>query len=149
MVSGATSLPLFRMMGHERRRILLRLPWCFPMRNVFTLLDFVKFRLPAGEFAFLPGSLTAEATGGCIPDQVLHLSTAAQYTGYRIVIGIVWETNGEDGRSLAKNVYRSMFLNTEGAEPHERTARALRYAVQQMRPSLPFVRWINFVHYGG
>jgi hypothetical protein len=114
-----------------------------------TLLDFVRSQLPAGEFAFLPGSHTAEATVGCIPDEVLHFSTAAQCTGYRSVIGTMWEMDDEDGRNLAKHVYRSMFLQTEGGEPYyERSARALQYAVQVMRPSLPMVKWVNFMHFG-
>ena len=115
-----------------------------------TLLDIMLSRQRAGEaFAFLPGSLTAEVTDECIPDEVLHFSTAMQYTGYRSVIGTMWGMDDEDGLSLAKHVYRSMFLKNEGVEPYyERSARALHYAVQQIRPGLPLVRWVNFVHYG-
>jgi CHAT domain-containing protein len=116
-----------------------------------TLLDIVRSRLPAGEFAFLPGSHTAELTDGSIPDEVLHISTAVQYSGFRSVIGTMWGMDDEDGRDLAENFYRSMFLGKEGVEPYyERSARALQHAVQQMRMrcGLPLVRWANYVHYG-
>jgi hypothetical protein len=118
-------------------------------RERLALLDIVRSRLPAGEFAFLPGSHTAELTDGSIPDEVLNISTAVQYSGFRSVIGTMWEMVGEDGRDLAENVYRSMFLGKEGVEPYyERSARALQHAVRQMRRSLPLVRWVNYVHYG-
>lgn len=118
-------------------------------RERLTLLDIVRSRLPAGEFAFLPGSHTAELTDGSIPDEVLHISTAVQYSGFRSVIGTMWGMDDEDGRDLAENFYRSMFSGKKGVEPYyERSARALQHAVQQMRRSLPLVRWVNYVHYG-
>jgi hypothetical protein len=114
-----------------------------------TLLDIVRSRLPAGEFAFLPGSHTAELTDGSIPDEVLHISTAVQYSGFRSVIGTMWGMVDEDGRDLAENFYRSMFSGKEGVEPYyERSAKALQDAVRQMRCGLPSVRWANYVHYG-
>jgi hypothetical protein len=118
-------------------------------RERLALLDIVRSRLPAGEFAFLPGDHTAELTDGSIPDEVLYISTAVQYSGFRSVIGTIWEMVDEDGRDLAENVYRSMFLGKKGVEPYyERSARALQHAVQQMRRGLPLVRWVNYVHYG-
>ena len=114
-----------------------------------TLLDFVRSQLPAGEFAFLQGSRTAELTDGSIPDEVLHIATAVQHSGFRSVIGTLWEVDDEDGWNLAKVVYQSMFLKKEGVEPYyERSAKALQYAVQQIRSGLPLMRWVNYVHYG-
>ena len=118
-------------------------------RERLTLLDFVRSQLPAGEFAFLQGSRTAELTDGSIPDEVLHIATAVQHSGFRSVIGTLWEVDDEDGWNLAKIVYQSMFSKKEGVEPHyERSAKALQYAVQQIRSGLPLMRWVNYVHYG-
>ena len=109
------------------------------------LLDVVRSRLPAGEFAFLPGSHTAELTDESIPDEALHFSTAVQYSGFRSVIGTMWKVDCEDGHNLAKHIYRSMF----SMEPYyELSAKALQYAVQQIRPGLPLARWVSYVHYG-
>jgi hypothetical protein len=116
-----------------------------------TLLDILQSRHSAGEFAFLPCSLTAQVGDECIPDEVLHFSAALQFSGFRSVIGTMWEMDDEDGRNLAKYVYKSMFskeLEESGEPYYERSARALRHAVQVMRASLPMVRWVNFVHYG-
>jgi CHAT domain-containing protein len=123
----------------------------FPNGEYLTLLDFVRSHHPAGEFALLPGSHTAELTEESIPDEALHLSAAVQYSGYRSVIGTLWEIDDsvDGGQDLAKAVLLSMFSEKEGEEPYyERSARALRDTVQQMRCNLPLVRWVGFVHYG-
>ena len=110
------------------------------------LLDIVKSRHSIGQFAFLPSSYTAEVAD--IPE-VFHFSAALQYSGFCSVIGTMWEADDEYGRNLAKNIYRSMFSWEWGGEPYyERSARALQQAVQRMRPSLPLVKWVNYVHYG-
>ena len=123
----------------------------FPNGEYLTLLDFVRSHHPAGEFALLPGSHTAELTEGSIPDEALHLSAAVQYSGYLSVIGTLWEMDDstDEEQDLAKAVLLSMFSGKGGEEPYyERSAMALRDAVQQMRCNLPLVRWVGYVHYG-
>jgi CHAT domain-containing protein len=114
-------------------------------RECLDMLDVVRSRLPAGEFVFLPGSHTAELTDKSIPDEALHFSTAVQYSGFRSVIGTMWKVDDVDGQNLAKHFYPSMF----STEPYyEKSAEALQYAVQQIRPGLPLARWVSYVHYG-
>ena len=126
----------------------------FPNGKYLTLLDLVRSRHPAGEFALLPGSHTAELTEESIPDEALHLSAAVQYSGYRSVIGTLWgmgdSDSVDDGQDLARAVLLSMFSGNGVEGPYyERSARALRDAVQQMRRNgVPLVRWVNYVHYG-
>lgn len=91
----------------------------------------------------------AELTDGSIPDEAWHLSAAVQYSGFRSVIGTMWGTDDEDGKSLAEVVYQSMFSDKDGEAYYEKSAMALQHAVQQMRRRcLPLVRWVNYVHYG-
>jgi hypothetical protein len=121
----------------------------FPNGEHLTLLDFVRSQHPAGEFALLPGSHTAELTEGSIPDEALHLSAAVQYSGFRSVIGTLWEIDDGGGWDVEKAVFQSLFSGNEGGVPYyERSARALRDAVHQMRCNLPLVRWVGYVHYG-
>jgi CHAT domain-containing protein len=125
----------------------------FPNGEHLTLLDFVRSHHPAGEFALLPGSHTAELTEESIPDETLHLSAAVQYSGFRSVIGTLWgmDDSVDDEQDLAKAVLLSMFSEKGGEEPYyERSARALRDAVKEMRCNLPVpsMRWVNYVHYG-
>ena len=116
-----------------------------------TLLGVVRSRLPTAEFAFLSACHTAELTEGSIADEGLHLTAAAQYCGFRSVVGTMWAMADQDGGDLAKRFYNSMFSSDESGVPyHERSARALRDAVQSVRKEkrLPLEQWVNFVHYG-
>ncbi|KAI0289899.1 CHAT domain-containing protein [Multifurca ochricompacta] len=116
-----------------------------------TLLDIVRSRLPAAEFAFLAACHTAELTDESIADEGLHLTAAVQYCGFRSVVGTMWEMADIDGRELAENFYKSMFSgNGQGVPYHLRSARALRDATRKMRrkKGMTLERWVNFVHYG-
>ncbi|KAI0298378.1 CHAT domain-containing protein [Multifurca ochricompacta] len=116
-----------------------------------TLLDIVRSRLPAAEFAFLAACHTAELTDESIADEGLHLTAAVQYCGFRSVVGTMWEMADIDGRDLAENFYKSMFSgNGQGIPYHLKSARALRDATRKMRRKrgMTLERWVNFVHYG-
>ncbi|KAI9452967.1 CHAT domain-containing protein [Lactarius psammicola] len=118
-----------------------------------TLLDIVRSRLPAAEFAFLSACHTAELTDGSSAEEGLHLAAAVQYCGFRSVVGTMWAMANEDGPDLAKHFYKSMFPRGEQGKPvpyYKRSARALRDAVKKLRKKrhMTLERWVNFVHYG-
>jgi len=116
-----------------------------------TLLDIVRSRLPNAEFAFLSCCHTAEITEKSIADEALHLTAAMQYCGFRSVVGTMWAMADTDGRDLAENFYKSLFLSREQGVPYyERSARALRDAARKLRrkEGISLERWVNFVHYG-
>jgi CHAT domain-containing protein len=115
-----------------------------------TLLEIVRANLPAAEFAFLSACHTAELTEGSIVDEGLHLAAAVQYCGFRSVVGTMWAMVDEDGPDLAENFYKALFTNSRGTPYHERSAKALRFAVKKLRRKrrITLERWVNFVHYG-
>ena len=118
-----------------------------------TLLDIVRSRLPAAEFAFLSACHTAELTDGSSADEGLHLAAAVQYCGFRSVVGTMWAMANEDGPDLAKYFYKTMFPKKEKGELgpyYKRSAGALRDAVKKLRKmrGVTLERWVNFVHYG-
>ena len=116
-----------------------------------TLLDIIRSRLPSAEFAFLSACHTAELTEESIVDEGLHLSAAVQYSGFRSVVGTMWAMADIDGQVLAKHFYASVFSKKwEDVPYYERTAEALRDAVQELRrrKKVTTERWVNFVHYG-
>jgi CHAT domain-containing protein len=115
------------------------------------LLEIIRCRLPSAEFAFLSACHTAELTDESIADEGLHLSAAVQYSGFRSVVGTTWAMADIDGQALAKNFYESLFSERWKNVPYyERTAEALRDAVQELRRKkrVTTERWVNFVHYG-
>jgi len=116
-----------------------------------TLLEIIRSRLPCAEFAFLSACSTAELTEESIADEGLHLSAAVQYSGFRSVVGTMWAMADDDGHVLVKHFYASVFSEKwEGVPYYERTAEALRDAVQELRrrKKVTTERWVNFVHYG-
>jgi CHAT domain-containing protein len=116
------------------------------------LLDIVRSELPDAEFAFLSACHTAELTDESIADEVLHLAAAMQFCGFRSVVGTMWAMADTDGRDLARKFYRPVFSDNgrQGIPYYERTAEALRDAVQNLRRKggMTLERWVNFVHYG-
>jgi CHAT domain-containing protein len=115
-----------------------------------TLLDIVRAHLPTAEFAFLSACHTAEVTEGSIMDEELHLAAAVQYCGFRSVVGTMWAMADMDGRDLAKYFYKELFSDPRGTPYHERSAKALQFAVKKLRRKrgITLERWVNFVHYG-
>ncbi|KAH9057060.1 CHAT domain-containing protein [Lactarius deliciosus] len=117
-----------------------------------TLLEMVRSDLPTAEFAFLSACHTAEVTEGSVVDEGLHLAAAVQYCGFRSVVGTMWAMADVDGRDLAKQFYKALFSTSEGEQGipyHERSAKALRFAVKKLRRKrrMTLERWVNFVHY--
>ena len=118
-----------------------------------TLLQIVRADLPTAEFAFLSACHTAEVTEGSIIDEGLHLAAAVQYCGFRSMVGTMWAMVDKDGRDLAENFYKALFSDSkreQGTPYHERSAKALRFAVKKLRKKrrITHERWVNFVHYG-
>ena len=115
-----------------------------------TLLRIAKSHLPAAELAFLAACHTAELTEDGTPDEVLHLTAAMQFSGFRSVIGTMWVMVDEDGQDLSKHLYSKMFSASVQSTSYEMLARALRHATQKLRTTkrISLERWVNFVHYG-
>ena len=116
-----------------------------------TLLDIVRSRLGAAEFAFLSVCHAAEWTDERTPDEALHLTAAMQYCGFRSAVGTLWAMADIDGRDVSEYFYGHMFAEGEqGVRIGDRSAVALRDAVQRLRrkKGVTFERWVNFVHYG-
>src|SRR6266702_800621 len=118
-----------------------------------TLLEIVRSHLSTAEFAFLSVCHTAEVTEGSVVDEGLHLAAAVQYCGFRSVVGTTWAMVDQDGQELAEHFYKALFSTSrreQGIPYHERSAKALRFAVKKLRRKrwITLERWVNFVHYG-
>ncbi|KAH9034023.1 CHAT domain-containing protein [Lactarius deliciosus] len=118
-----------------------------------TLLEIVRLHLPIAEFAFLSACRTSEVVEGSVVDDVLHFAAAAQFCGFKSVVATMWTIADEDGPDLAKYFYKVLFFTSkreEGIPYHERSAKALQFAVKKLRRKrgITLERWVNFVHYG-
>ncbi|KAI0251967.1 CHAT domain-containing protein [Lactifluus subvellereus] len=115
-----------------------------------TLLRIAKAHVHTAELAFLAACHTAELTEDGTPDEVLHLTAAMQFSGFRSVIGTMWAMADEDGKDLSEHFYGKMFAADAQAASYEKSAKALRHATQRLRTKkgISLERWVNFVHYG-
>ncbi|EJD03406.1 uncharacterized protein FOMMEDRAFT_123699 [Fomitiporia mediterranea MF3/22] len=115
-----------------------------------TLLDIIQANVPNAEFAFLSACHTAELSHSGAHDEALHLSAAMQFSGFRSVIGTMWELYDEDGPLFARVVYGYMNECEDGEARYKRAATGLRKAALELRAQdgVPTERWVNFVHIG-
>ncbi|EJC99246.1 uncharacterized protein FOMMEDRAFT_160846 [Fomitiporia mediterranea MF3/22] len=105
---------------------------------------------PNAGFAFLSACHSAELFHSGAYDEAHHLSAAMQFSGFRSVIGTMWELYDEDGPLFSRVVYEYM-IECEGDEPmYKRASAGLRKAAIELRAQegIPSERWVNFVHIG-
>jgi CHAT domain-containing protein len=114
------------------------------------ILDIVRSRLPVGGCVFLATCHTAGVSDGSLPDEVLHLSAAVQYSGFRSVIGTMWAMADEDEQYLVKCFYESIFSDKKQKVPYyKRSAEALAAALRMLRGrGVGPERWVKYVHFG-
>ncbi|EJC99359.1 TPR-like protein [Fomitiporia mediterranea MF3/22] len=115
-----------------------------------TLLDIIQAKLPNAEFAFLSACHTAEQSHNGTYDEALHLAAAMQFSGFRSVIGSMWELLDVDGPFFAKTVYEYMCNCNEGEARYKRAAAGLRKAAVELkgRAEVRAERWVNLIHIG-
>ncbi|RDB25950.1 hypothetical protein Hypma_006302 [Hypsizygus marmoreus] len=130
----------------------------FELQNgeTLTLLDIVKARLPRAEFAFLSACHTAAAQDAGTPDEVIHLASALQFSGFRSVVGTLWEIIDDDAPEVAGEFYRHVVGSKAegeaegGGMDYRNSARALNLSVNRLRSQQGMTpdRWVPFVHVG-
>ncbi|KAF4565503.1 hypothetical protein EYR36_002074 [Pleurotus pulmonarius] len=120
--------------------------------NKLTLNDIIKAHLPNAQFAFLAACHTAEQNESELHDEILHLAGAMQFSGFRSVIGTLWEMKDKDGPDVAQMFYEELLKGDESMDKkYTRAASALRLVTLKMKNTLKRVemdRWVNFVHIG-
>ncbi|KAL0955782.1 hypothetical protein HGRIS_001996 [Hohenbuehelia grisea] len=119
-------------------------------REKLTLGHIVNARLPDAQFIFLSACHTAELNDPKLTDEILHLAGAMQFSGFRSVVGTLWEMNDKDGPFVAQQFYGEMLEGDDGVNGrHTKAARALWKVVSEMKKhKLGMERWMNYVHIG-
>ena len=83
-------------------------------------------------------------------DEGLHLAAAVQYSGFASVVGNNVGNGGPGWPGPGKNFYEALFSNPRGMPYHERSAKALPFAVKKLwgKRHIILERWVDLVHYG-
>ncbi|KAG2362773.1 CHAT domain-containing protein [Suillus spraguei] len=110
-----------------------------------TLLDIMEKDIPYAEFAFLSACHTAVGDKET-PDEVIHLAAGLQFSGFKSVIGTLWEVNDAFVEHVVKAFYENMFKG--GVMDCTKAAWALNRATHAVKTKVPLEQRMVFVHIG-
>ena len=109
-----------------------------PFKSAFALHDghltiqrLTGCNLANAEFAYLSACHTAAGDEGG-PDEVIHLAAAMQFTGFRSVIGSMWEVGDYETTKIAPLFYKYM-VDESGCLDYTRAAFALWKTMKSLR----------------
>ncbi|KAG1785462.1 CHAT domain-containing protein [Suillus plorans] len=122
----------------------------FVMRDEdLTLLDIMERDIPQAEFAFLSACHTAVGDEET-PDEVIHLAAGLQFSGFKSVIGTLWQVDDSVAQHIVKAFYENMFpdLKDGCAMDCTKAAWALNRATHAVKTTVPLEQRMVFVHIG-
>ncbi|KAG1852528.1 CHAT domain-containing protein [Suillus subluteus] len=116
-----------------------------------TLLDIMDRDIPHAEFAFLSACHTAVGDEET-PDEVIHLAAGLQFSGFKSVIGTLWEVNDAVAKHVVEAFYRYMFMDFKDGSgivmDCTRAAWALNRATHAVKTKVPLEQRMVFIHIG-
>ncbi|KAG2068527.1 hypothetical protein BDR04DRAFT_1079298 [Suillus decipiens] len=110
-----------------------------------TLLDIMEKDIPTAEFAFLSACHTAVGDEET-PDEAIHLAAGLQFSGFKSVIGTLWEVNDAFVEHIVKAFYENMFKG--GVMDCTKAAWALNRATHAVKTKVPLDQRMVFIHVG-
>ncbi|KAG1823767.1 CHAT domain-containing protein [Suillus subaureus] len=124
----------------------------FVMRDEhLTLLDIMERNIPHAEFAFLSACHTAVGDEET-PDEVIHLAAGLQFSGFKSVIGTLWEVNDAVAKHVVEAFYKYMFMDLKDGAGSvmdcTRAAWALNRATHAVKTKVPLEQRMVFIHIG-
>ncbi|EIN09486.1 hypothetical protein PUNSTDRAFT_133278 [Punctularia strigosozonata HHB-11173 SS5] len=112
-----------------------------------TISALTELKLPDAFFAFLSACESAKGDTQQ-PDEVISLSAAMMFAGFKSVIGTMWSMNDADGPLVARHVYSALFNGSDALQP-DVIPYALDAASQELRESgARPSRWATYIHMG-
>ncbi|KAG1873966.1 CHAT domain-containing protein [Suillus subluteus] len=121
----------------------------FAMRDAhLTLLDIMERDIPHAEFAFLSACHTAVGDEET-PDEVIHLAAGLQFSGFKSVIGTLWEVDDAVAKHVVEAFYKYMFnMKEDGVMDCTKAAWALNCATHAVKTKVPLEQRMVFIHIG-
>ncbi len=106
-----------------------------------TVLDLARSISTEGDLAFLSACQTAHGDTA-LADEAIHLAAAFQASGYRHVIGTLWNVPDVTAPEVAAAVYERLRTDPDNV------ALALYEATRQLKQSADPLSWAPYVHLG-
>lgn len=114
-------------------------------RRKLTVADITQLRADEAELAFLSACSTFQ-TGAQLADEVIHLASAFQMSGYRHVIATLWPIYDKRAFSIAEGVYGGIAWPFEVDSAAQALHRAIQFE-RSLEPDRPSA-WAAHVHSG-
>ncbi|KAG2108772.1 CHAT domain-containing protein [Suillus cothurnatus] len=115
------------------------------------LLDIMEKDIPRAEFAFLSACHTA-VSDEKMPDKVIHLAAGLQFSGFKSVIGMLWEVNDAVAKHVVEAFFKYMFMDLKDGNgvvmDCSRAAWALNCATHAVKTKVPLEQRMVFIHIG-
>ncbi|KIK38812.1 hypothetical protein CY34DRAFT_371245 [Suillus luteus UH-Slu-Lm8-n1] len=114
-----------------------------------TLLDIMERDIPYAEFAFLSACHTAVGDEET-PDEVIHLAAGLQFSGFKSVVGTLWEVDDAVAKYVVEAFYENLFKDSKdsGVMDCTKAAWALNRATHAVKTKVPLEQRMVFVHIG-
>jgi CHAT domain-containing protein len=114
-----------------------------------TLLDIMERDIPHAEFAFLSACHTAVGDEET-PDEVIHLAAGLQFSGFKSVVGTLWEVDDAVAKHVVEAFYENMSkdLKDGGVMDCTKAAWALNRATHAVKMKVPLEQRMVFIHIG-
>jgi CHAT domain-containing protein len=114
-----------------------------------TLLDIIERDIPHAEFAFLSACHTAVGDEET-PDEVIHLAAGLQFSGFKSVVGTLWEVDDAVAKYVVEAFYENLFKDSKdgGVMDCTNAAWALNRATHAVKTKVPLEQRMVFVHIG-
>ncbi|KAG2114100.1 hypothetical protein BD769DRAFT_1778508 [Suillus cothurnatus] len=84
------------------------------------------------------------------PDEVIHLAAGLQFSGFKSVIGTLWEVDDSVTQHVVEAFYKNMFKDLEngGVMDCTKAAWALNHATHSVKTKVPLEQRMVFIHIG-
>jgi CHAT domain-containing protein len=117
-----------------------------------TLLDIMERHIPNAEFAFLSACHTAVGDEET-PDEVIHLAAGLQFSGFKSVVGTLWEVDDAVAKHVVEAFYENMFKDSKNSKDSgvmdcTKAAWALNRATHAVKTKVPLEQRMVYVHIG-
>ncbi|KAG1793810.1 CHAT domain-containing protein [Suillus variegatus] len=122
----------------------------FVMRDEhLMLLNIMERHLLQAEFAFLSACHTTIGNEET-PNEVIHLAAGLQFSGFKSIIGTLWEVDDSVATHVIEAFYKYMFgdLKDGGVMDCTKVAWALNCAMHSVKTKVPLEQRMVFVHIG-
>ncbi|KAG1774807.1 CHAT domain-containing protein, partial [Suillus placidus] len=114
-----------------------------------TLLDIMERDILHAEFAFLSACHTAVGNEET-PDEVIHLAAGLQFSGFKSVVGTLWEVDDAVAKHVVEAFYENMFedLKDGGVMDCTKAAWAHNRATHAVKTKVPLEQRMVFIYIG-